>query len=120
MLTPPPTTKEQSVEELIRHNGELVEALLASEGWKEVVLPLIQESVSSVSGRYTSGYYYDGEFTRGGKSLDYLSGYQKALMELNNRILDFVKAKDNLVIKKKAEAKEANAPMINPFLEDEQ
>lgn len=97
----------------------MVEELLSSQVWCEVVQPLLQESIHSVSGRYTNGRYYDGEFTRGGKSLDFLSGYQKALMELNNRLDDFVKAKDKLALDKKAKVASENQPIINPFMEDD-
>lgn len=98
----------------------MVEELLASEVWREIVMPLFHESVASVSGRYTNGRFHHGDLTRRNTNLDFLSGYQKGLMDLHNYIQDFVAAKDKLVKDKKAEAKAANAPMINPFLEDEQ
>lgn len=48
---------------------------------------------------------------------DYLAGYQRSLMDLNNRIDDFVKAKQALDLKKKQEAEDAKAKVINPFME---
>ena len=105
---------------LVQFNGVMVEEMLASEVWREIIRPLIEESIASVSGRFTRGRYHHGQFTREspGKSLEFLSGYQSALAELNNNILDFVVAKDNLLAKKKEEVKDDNAPLYNPFLEE--
>lgn len=116
--TPPLTTQELSGEQLIRRNGEMVEELLASEVWREIVSPLFHEAIAGVSGRYTNGRFHHGDLTRRSTNLDFLSGYQKGLMDLHNYIRDFVDAKDKLVKDKKAEAKAAAQPMINPFLED--
>lgn len=98
----------------------MVEELLASEVWREIVSPLFHEAIAGVSGRFTNGRFHHGDLTRRRENLDFLSGYQKGLMDVHNYIQDFVDVKDKLVKDKKAEAKAANAPMINPFMEDEQ
>ena len=97
----------------------MVQALLSSEVWGEIVLPLFQECVASVSGRYTNGRFHHGDLTRGSSDRDFLAGYQKGLMDLHNYLQDFVAAKDKLASDKKAEVKARSAPIINPFLEDE-
>lgn len=124
MLTPQSTTQEVSGEQLIRRNGEMVEELLASEVWREIVSPLFHEAIAGVSGRFTNGRFHHGDLTRGSANrqstpVEFLAGYQKGLMDVHNYIRDFVDAKDKLIASKKAEAKAAAQPMINPFMEDE-
>jgi len=85
------------------------------------VLPLLQESVAGVSGRYTNGRFYRGDFTstlKGTKSFEMLAGYQMALEEFNNRLHDFVIEKEKLKQEKKEEEAAKKAPIYNPFLED--
>lgn len=118
MQAPPRITQGASADELVRANGDLVEALLTSEVWGEIVFPLLSEGVASVSGRYTNGRFHHGDLTRSETNRDFLAGYQKGLMDLSNRLSDFVEAKKKLALKKKAEAASESAPMINPFLED--
>jgi len=110
--------KPSQAEALIRYNGDLVERLLAHEGW-HIVEELIDEGIASVSGRKTNGYYYDGELTRGGKNKDYLSGYQEALSQLYNRIKDFIITRDRAISRKKAEEQFEKGDVYNPFLEKE-
>lgn len=115
----PPTIKAQG-EHLTRRNGKLVEALLESEVWRDILLPLIQEQIAGVSGRFTNGRYFHGDLTRlpiG--SGDFLSGYQKALMDFNNGIQDFILAKDKLLLERAKEEDGKKQPFINPFLEDD-
>lgn len=120
MLTQPKTTElPRDGESLIRRNGEMVEELYQTEAWREIVLPLLQEGVASVSGRFTNGRFHHGDLTRSNEGRDFLAGYQKGLMDLNNRIHDFVAAKDNLIKSKKEEALAAKQPMVNPFMEDQ-
>lgn len=107
--------------EQIRHNGELVETLLSSEAWQEIVAPLFEEHIAGVSGRKTNGRYHHGSLTREiskDNALMY-AGYQKGLMDVWNHIHDFVDAKNNLVVMGKLEAKLAAAPYINPFMEED-
>ena len=111
---------DKSVEELIRHNGELVEAFYASEVFAEIIFPLIKESIASVSGRFTNGRYWHGGLTTkwdGENSLFY-AAYQKALMDFHNNLHDFVLAKDKLKQSKKNEEEEKKAPIYNPFMEE--
>lgn len=72
-----------------------------------------------MSGRFTNGRFHHGDLTRSDEGRDFLAGYQKGLMDLNNRIQDFVAAKDNLIKTKKNEALAAKQPMVNPFMEDQ-
>lgn len=112
-------TKEANVESLIRRNGNAVEEFLQSEIWRDIVQPLISEGVASVSGRLTNGRYYDGDLTRDSvHSRDYLAGYQKGLMDLNNRLNDFVVERDKLARRKVEEQSAARQPYVNPFLEE--
>ena len=99
-------------------NGDYVETLLDSYAWKEIVFPLLQESIASVSGRFTNGRFHQGSLTKSKMNRDELAGYQMALEEFNNRIHDFVVARDNLRIKKIEEDYEKKAPIINPFMEE--
>lgn len=86
--------------------------------WGEIVLPLIQESIASVSGRYTNGRFYQGSLTRTSENPERLRGYQLALEEFNNRLHDFVVEKNKLDDKKKQEALDSKAQMYNPFVEE--
>lgn len=97
----------------------LVEDFLGSKPWKEIVFPLLQESIAGVSGRYTNGRYIHGDLTRTTTDRNYLTGYQRALMDLNNNLHDFVVAKQNILEKQKAEKASEQAPLYNPFLEEE-
>ena len=118
---PPKSPKpDKSVEDLVRHNGELVESLCASQVWIEIIEPLIAEGIASVSGRLTNGRYYHGDLTRTENDRGkYLSGYQRALMDFYNYLNDFVIAKDKLIKDKKVAEKEKGAPLYNPFMEEE-
>lgn len=103
---------------MIKYNGDLVDSLLISEAWKEIAFPLLQESIASVSGRFTNGRFYQGTLTKSKMNRDELAGYQMALEEFYNRLSDFVIERDRLKSKKKEEDLERKAPMVNPFLED--
>ena len=111
--------QDKSFEYLINLNGSLVENLYESKVWKEIVLPLIQEMVASVSGRFSCNRFYKGTLTRNETtmSLDKLSGYQLALEEFTNRLNDFVLEKSKLKDKKKEEEATKDAPYYNPFME---
>ena len=108
----------QSAEQLILRNAELVENLLKSEEWNTIVLPLLLESVAGVSGRYTNGRFYQGDFTRANKNYEWLAGYQCALEEFNNRIHDFLATRDKLIAQRKEEETNKNLPVVNSFLEE--
>ena len=110
--------KLSSSEVMIRQNGEAIESLTAHPGWV-IVEDLIDESIASVVGRKTNGYYYNGEISRGSKSKDYLAGYQEALTQLYNRIKDFIIIKNKMIESHNRSEKEKNSPIINPFLEEQ-
>lgn len=114
-----PTKVQQDSERLIKHNGALVEELRETEVWKEIILPLFEESVASVSGRFTGNRFYNGDLTRTNTNRDFLAGYQRGLSDLYNRLDDFVEARKNLIKAKKQDALSAKQPMVNPFMEDE-
>lgn len=106
-------------EALVIDNGNLVENLLNSQEWKQIAFPLLLEMVASVSGRYTNGRFYKGEFTKtSSMNLDRQSGYQTALEDFNNNLHDFIVARNNLLTKKKTDEADKQSPIINPFLED--
>lgn len=113
--------KPSSAEALIKMNGELVEQLMSSKVWKEIVLPLLQESVASVSGRYTNGRFWHGSLTTKWNENNsvFFAAYQKALMDFNNNLHDFVVAKNKLIEDKKTEEFEKKAPIYDPFMEVE-
>lgn len=118
----PPKVKyveqEKSAEQLIYQNGKLVEDLLLSSVWLNIIEPLLDETISSVSGRKTSGYYHHGSFTKLSDDTKFLQGYQKCGMDIYNRIKDFVRAKDNLKRVREESEKESKMQMFNPFLEE--
>lgn len=113
-----PKLKPTSPEALIKYNGELIEQLFSSDAWKEIAFPLLEESIASVSGRFTNGRFYQGSLTRTKQNRDELSGYQLALEEYYNRLTDFITEKEKLKEKKKTEQLDRVAPMYNPFLEE--
>lgn len=110
--------QEKNAEQLIYQNGKMVEDLLLTTVWLNIIEPLLDETISSVSGRKTSGYYHHGSFTKLQDDPRFLQGYQKAGMDIYNRIKDFVRAKDNLKRVKDEAEKETMRPMFNPFLEE--
>ena len=98
----------------------LVDELFSSKPWTEIAFPLLQESIASVSGRFTSGRFHKGSLTNHAKnlSLEQLSGYQMALEDFYNRLYSFLEARDKLKADKKQEKSDKEAPIYNPFLEE--
>jgi hypothetical protein len=96
----------------------MVEELVLSTVWLNIIEPLLDETISSVSGRKTSGYYHHGSFTKLQDDPRFLQGYQKAGMDIYNRIKDFIRAKENLRSRKEAEKVDGMQKMYNPFLEE--
>lgn len=113
-------SKTLSPEALIRHNGDLVESLLCSTAWTEIAFPLLREMIAGVSGRYTNGRFHHGTLTREFEKAqsNFLSGYQKALMDFSNNLQDFIDTKNKQAEKRKNEELEKKAPVYNPFMED--
>lgn len=109
----------RDAENLIIQNGNLVEELLNTEVWKNIVEPVFIERVASVCGRFTNGRWIHGELTRSKSDGQYLSGYQRAIMDIRNDIDDFVVAKNRQKERMAAEESSKNQPVYNPFLEDE-
>lgn len=119
---PPLQDRPTNPDALIRYNGELVESLFSSQPWKEIAFPLLQESIAGVSGRFTNGRYWHGALTTNWKENNsvFISGYQKALMDFQNSLHDFILAKEKLKDQKKAEEAEKKEPLYNPFMEDQE
>lgn len=115
-ITPP--NKPNSPEALIRFNAELVETLFASPVWIEIVFPLLQESIASVSGRFTNGRFHQGTLTRSKENPDILRGYQLALEEFHNRLHDFILMRDKIKESKKQAEQEKTGKIFNPMMED--
>ena len=121
-VQPPPQPKgrdDRTAAQIIIHNGNLVENLFKSEEWRTIAQPLLEESIASVTGRKTNGRYYHGSFTKGhadGIGV-YLSGYQCGLMDLHNRLLDFIDMKNITLKRLKDEKLDEKAVMVNPFME---
>ena len=88
--------------------------------WKEVVMPVLQESIASVSGRFTNGRYWHGNLTSDWKDNNslFVAAYQKALMDFHNNLHDFIVVRDKLITEQKQEELERQAPLVNPFLEE--
>ena len=109
----------EKTESLVRHNGLLIEDLIRSEAWLQILSPLIDETIASVSGRKTNGRWHHGDFTRTKEDTQFLKGYQKSAMDIHNRLMDFIKAKDDIDKKHIQEVTEAQAPIVNPFMEED-
>lgn len=105
---------------LIVQNGNLIEELFSSRSWQEIVKPLLDEMIASVSGRFTNNRYWHGTLTSNWKGENplFVAGYQKALMDFNNNLDDFIVARRKLEDSKKLEEKEKSSILYNPFLED--
>ena len=114
----PVRLEKSQVKRLIVKNGRLVEDLLSTEAWNTIALPLLSEMIAGVSGRNTNGRYYHGSLTRRDQDLNYLSGYQCALMDFSNRLHDFIISKDKLIESEKEARLESKAPYYNPFMEE--
>lgn len=111
---------ERSKESLIRHNGELVSEFLTTEVYREIIKPLIDESIASVDGKERGGRWYFGEFNKqiNLPKLQFYCGYSLALKEFLNRLVSFVDAMEDLKKKKEEMVEEKKQPIINPFLEE--
>ena len=114
-----PQPLKVSPEVLINQNGLLVEELFSSKPWLEIAFPLLQESIASVSRRFTNGRFYQGTLTKSKMNRDELAGYQMALEEFHNRLHDFVFEKEKLRLRKNEEKESKNAPLYNPFMEED-
>ena len=92
---------------------------MKSREWNEIVAPVLNERILSVTGKFSGGRWYHGSLTR----LDrvepgFLQGYAKGLMDLNNDINDFIVAKKNLEKKMEIDRKQAQEPMVGPLDEE--
>ena len=110
--------KPTSEEALIVFNANLVDELFKSQAWIEIVFPLLQESIASVSGRFTNGRFWQGALTKTDRDPAELRGYQLALEEFHNRLHDFIIAKDRLKQAIKTKEAEKKAPLYNPMMEE--
>lgn len=120
-----PKPPKENAEVLITRNGEQVEELMSSTVWKDIIQPLLDESIAGVSGRFTNGRYWHGTLTTNIRKNDagfvepiFLAGYQKALMDFHNNLHDFTVKKNEVLVKRKSELEEKNAPFVNPMTED--
>lgn len=106
-----PSPLQQQVEARIVHNGQMVEALIASEVWQEIIGPQIYDMIGGVighqrkDGRWLTGTAHNGR--------DYSAGYSSGIMEFSNSILDFVRAKDKVLKNREMESK--NQKMVMPM-----
>ena len=115
---PPKQDRPKSAEALIKYNGELVEQLFAHEAWIDIAFPLLEEMRCGVSGRFTNGRYYHGSLTRD-TSLN-TGLYAKSLMDFYNNLKDFIESKDKLDKDRREKVADKNAPVYNPFMEEEE
>lgn len=118
-VTPEPKQSQEDPNRLIVKYGRMVEELILTPVWVDVIAPLFVESVASVSGRLTDGYFYHGALTRSPSNENSLmhAGYQKGVMDVWNRIMDFMKEKKRLEEKVKNDDANSKQPYYNPFLE---
>ena len=108
-------------ESLIIENGNLVEELFLSRCWIDIVKPVLDEMVASVSGRFTNGRYWHGGLTTkwDGNNPLFHSAYQKSLMDFHNNLHDFIVKRDKTLLEKKQKRLDKNAPLVNPFMEND-
>jgi len=110
--------KPTNEDALILHNGNLVEELFSTIPWTEIAFPLLLESIAGVSGRFTNGRFFKGEFTRTKDNHAWLSGYQCALEEFYNNLVAFVELRDKKSEDRREAELESRADFYNPFMED--
>lgn len=81
----------------------------------------MSESIAGVSGRFTNGRFWHGSLTTNWKENNslFVAGYQKALMDFQNNLHDFVVAKDRLLAERKQAKLAKDAPVYNPFMEED-
>jgi hypothetical protein len=120
LATQEPAKSQADLDRLTIKYGRMVEELVASPVWVDIIAPLFHEMVASVSGRLTDNYYHHGALTRD-MSKDnalMLSGYQKGIMDTYNRITDFVREKNKVENRLKGEQVEQKVSYYNPFMEE--
>jgi hypothetical protein len=105
----------------IIENGRIVEDGLRGDFWQEIIGPQLHQMISSAGSRQRE----DGRWIAGHSVLPtstndertYAAGYQSALMEFSNSILDFVNAKNKIEKRMKQEKEAINNQ--NPTMMEE-
>lgn len=108
--------KEQDL--LLIKQGKMVADLVETEGWKQIVSPLIDKMIVDVVGGKEGSVWNTGSF--GDKRLgevkaDRLLWYRQALIELNNHIYSYLEAGKNAEERLKSD--DERMVKINPMLE---
>ena len=97
-----------------------VRRLVRQRTWKGIIQPLIDAMINDVTGYKKGNIYTKGALCNPGeKSYEYYSGYKQALMDLNNRIWNYVETIEVLSEQIKALEDKAKGPdkYINPMME---
>lgn len=77
----------KKINETLR-NCKIVEETVNTQGWKEVIEPLLDKMVNDILGAKTNGKWYGGLLNNSLKSdtREFYIGYKQALIDLHSRI----------------------------------
>lgn len=112
--------------EIIRR-GKIIEEVMSTKGWKELIEPVFDEMIESVIGRKRNGRWFSGHFVKSRKDekKEFYIGYTSGIQELWNSIHNYVDAAEvtKKRIKERGEEEKQNkaqVPMINDESEEEE
>ena len=110
---------EQREHKLV-HNGQLVEELIRSEVWQEIVGPQLHDMISgSIGFQKKDGRWLQGHWAKSrlpDNERIFSAGYSSGLMEFSNSMLDFIREKDKVVQNRKS--RKQNQKMVRPMEEE--
>lgn len=103
-------------EQVVIQNGKLIDELMRTRGWRQLVEPMFDEMISSVIGVKKNGRWLAGHFIRSRKDekKEFYIGYASALQEMWNSIQQYQFAAE--IVRKRAE--EVSEKVIIPMVED--
>ena len=114
---------QKLVDQKLVENGEMVENMLKSDVWQEIVGPELYRRIVSAKGHQKS----DGRWVIGtwaitnatNDEMKYAAGYIGGLMEFSNSLLDFIKAKNDATNRLQAlqNINDKN-DLVDPMMED--
>ena len=118
-----PLPQVEQRERKLVYNGRLIEELIKSEVWQDIIGPHLHTMItSSIGTQLPDGRWMVGDWAvRSGDNTDkdYNAGYSSGLMEFSNFIVNSVREKDTVLENENVRKKEEdNSQLVNPMQEE--
>lgn len=109
----------KKINETLR-NCKIVEETVNTQGWKEVIEPLLDKMINDILGAKTNGKWYGGLINTHDKSGDteFYIGYKQALIDLHSRVYAY---SDNVKVyedRKEALVNKTQQKFKRPLIDD--